>query len=271
MWDENRSITLRIGDYNLDGFPDILVPLINLDGSPTIELWKNIDCDMPLCGAEAAYEGRRGFGRVTTGVDALVNTPNPYAATFFDLDESGVLDLLVLCSPLDKSGAPTKTIEAVFNNFFNDAFFLKTMGLNGHEDGLTAPKSYGVNLPGGVFKFTISELSGIKRAAQGVQLQQSGNLALQTPYILFGLGRTSNYIEEFYMGVTINNQDHSASYWHMWICIIPNSQLVAIPYKPTDPDNWTLELYIKTSGLLLQSPAKLMQLQLQPRELIQKF
>ena len=39
---------------------------------------------------------------------------------------------------------------------------------------------------------------------QGVQLAQSGYLSLQTPYVMFGLGRTSNYIEQFFMGVSVN-------------------------------------------------------------------
>lgn len=49
---------------------------------------------------------------------------------------------MVLCEgPSDQSGVKSKTVEAVFNNFFNDAFFLKTMGLNGYEDKtLTAAK-----------------------------------------------------------------------------------------------------------------------------------
>jgi len=155
-----------------------------------------------------------------------------------------------LCDGPKSSKDPTRvrSIQAIYNNFFNDAFFLKAMSLNGVGGLLTKPKPYGVDFPGGVFKFTVSSLDGSKGIKQGVQLHQSGNLALQTPYILFGLGRTSNYIEEIFMGVSINNQgDH----WHLWICIIPNSQLVGIPYKPDDPDNWTLELYIKTSGLTL--------------------
>lgn len=88
-----------VGDYNLDGYPDILVPLIDsqgirklhfteLSGVSSIELWKNTPCDNLLCGPDATYEGRRALTKVTTGVDALVNIPNPYAAAFLDLDES---------------------------------------------------------------------------------------------------------------------------------------------------------------------------------------
>jgi integrin alpha FG-GAP repeat containing protein 1 len=94
------------------------------------------------------------------------------------------------------------------------------------------PKPYGVNLPGGTFKFTLNDLSGTAHVAQGVQLQQSGYLALQTPYVMFGLGRTSNYIEEIFMGVPISN---GKEHYNSWICIIPNSQVIGFPYPPSSP------------------------------------
>jgi hypothetical protein len=68
------------------------------------------------------------------------------------------------------------------------------------------------------FKFTISDLSGSVRVSQGllplnalliisgVQLPQSGYLSLQTPYVMFGLGFTSNYIEQIFMGVSVKDE-----------------------------------------------------------------
>ena len=125
---------------------------------------------------------------------------------------------------------------------------------------------------------------------QGGQLYQSSYLPLQTPYTIFGLGRTSNYIEDFAYGITsnevgvvlgglifLNNQHQQQEvHYNHWICIIPNSQLVAIPFKPKNPSeyallapflhlsvfsllafflppppSWQLELYISPSDLTL--------------------
>lgn len=97
------------------------------------------------------------------------------------------------------------SIVAIYNNFFNDAFFLKTMGtyqqlfaqvilkMKIGSNGVcpsfcsTGPKfpspkvstiiplhhlqwqPYGVNFPGAVFKFTYSELDGTKRVTEGDQ------------------------------------------------------------------------------------------------------
>jgi integrin alpha FG-GAP repeat containing protein 1 len=97
-----------------------------------------------------------------------------------------------------------------------------------------------------VFKFQYSDLNGRVQLATGTQLPQSTYMSLLTPYTVFGLGRTSNYIEEFFFGVPLNSSHYS--YWTG--STIPNSQVVAVPYKPESPSSWTLELYITPSGLL---------------------
>eukprot|EP01119_Soliformovum_irregulare_P011411 TRINITY_DN2849_c1_g3_i4.p1 TRINITY_DN2849_c1_g3~~TRINITY_DN2849_c1_g3_i4.p1 ORF type:complete len:696 (-),score=204.75 TRINITY_DN2849_c1_g3_i4:12-1883(-) len=240
-FDPTHAITLRIGDFNLDGFPDLIFP-VEVEGVVTSQLWVNEACTLQYCTQQAIDSGRRYFTRVGEGVDDLTAIKNPYATTFIDLDENGILDVLVLGNSTENS-TNSQTIHAIYNNFFNDAFFLKTMGLNGVWSDFQNPKPYGVNYPGATWKYTMTELNGDKKAVMGVQLRQSGNLALQTPYILFGLGRTSNYIEEIYMGISPN--------FHMWVQAIPNSQVVGIPTPADDPTSWTLELYIRTLGLAL--------------------
>jgi len=220
----------------LDGYADMIIPIRDLSTNATrIEIWTNT----------AGFSGsKRGFERKNEGVSALTGISNAYAAAFFDLDESGSLDMLVL-----KENPPE--IVAIFNNFQNDVFFLKAIGLNGvctaWCPSFPDPKPYGVNFPGGIFKFTITDLNGATHLAIGAQLPHSSYLALTTPYVLFGLGRTSNYIEEFFYGVPLNNAKHYA-YWTG--STIPNSQVVAIPYKPSDSTGWTLELYTNPSGVM---------------------
>lgn len=244
---EFSTLTIRAGDYNLDGYPDILIPFMDNNGNTEIELWQNVPCTVALCGSDATDNGLRTFQVVSDGTDALTNIANATSATFFDFDENGALDIIVLCEE-------TKKVHMVYNNFFNDAYFLKTLGSNGvcnawcsNGQKFPDPKPYGVNFPGSVWKFTVSDLSGNVRVTQGVQLSQSGYLALQTPYILFGLGRTSNYIEQIFMGVSVKE----SVWFNMWNGIIPNSQVVAFPYPPDEPTLWTLELFVKTSGLTL--------------------
>ncbi|KNC97918.1 uncharacterized protein SPPG_06908 [Spizellomyces punctatus DAOM BR117] len=240
-----QPVPLRIGDYNNDGYPDLLATT-----SKAIRLLASVPCSSELCGAAGVSSKRRAFENVDTGADLLTSSPsNMLLATFMDLDEDGTLDIFV--STL--SGGRYRTY-ALFNNFYNDAFFLKALVSNGVCPGWCpngvkspVPKPYGVNYAGASFKYTVFDTSGNRRATQAAQLSQSSYFALQTPYSLFGLGRTNNYIEDLFVGVTRRKAANVAVYQG----VIPNSQLIVIPYeeKPSDtPDTWRLELYINPSS-----------------------
>ncbi|CAG8693654.1 7154_t:CDS:2, partial [Scutellospora calospora] len=87
---------------------------------------------------------------------------------------------------------------------------------------------YGVSYSGASYKFTILDTSGVSRANQVAQYPQSAYQSLQTPYSLFGLGRTNNYIDLLFAGSTRNQTLYYTSYSG----VIPNSQLIIIPYQP---------------------------------------
>jgi integrin alpha FG-GAP repeat containing protein 1 len=136
--------------------------------------------------------------------------------------------------------AAGRAITMIHNNYFNDAFFLKTLASNGvsptwggqHDTkpAKSDAKPFGVNYPGATFKFTILDTSGKKRANQVAQYPVSTYLGLSLPYSLFGLGRTNNYVEELFVGVTRNQPEHFTTY----MGVIPNSQLIIIPYQSED-------------------------------------
>jgi len=201
--------------------------------------WLNSPCDN--CGNLVT----RTFAIKTDGTDALMNIKNPIAAAFMDFDEAGWLDIIVMTySP---NSPNSYGIVGIFNNFGSDAFFLKTLGLNGLCTYVCSDSNsirpYGVNMPGNSFKFTITDFTGKKRPVMGGQLSTSSHLSLQTPYVMFGLGRPSNYIEELFMGVTYSSST-SNRHWAMWVAIMPNSQLVAVPNPPDNPANWQIELFV---------------------------
>lgn len=156
-----------------------------------------------------------------------------------------------------------RAISFIHNNYFNDAFFLKTLASNGvcpswcgldSKPSRPGAKPFGVNYPGATFKFTVLDTAGKKRANQVAQYPSSTYAGLSLPYSLFGLGRTNNYVEELFVGVTKNQSEHYTTY----AGVIPNSQLIIIPYQTEDnlngngekgntggPSEWTLELYIR--------------------------
>eukprot|EP01094_Clydonella_sp_ATCC50884_P000453 TRINITY_DN1035_c0_g1_i1.p1 TRINITY_DN1035_c0_g1~~TRINITY_DN1035_c0_g1_i1.p1 ORF type:complete len:675 (-),score=195.64 TRINITY_DN1035_c0_g1_i1:406-2430(-) len=257
LWADDSLVplTVRTGDYNIDGYEDLLVPLHTDAGAHVVQLWKNVPCDDDSdCSPDAIDADRRTFQRVTSGVSSLEKLTNAYTAFFFDIGELGLFDIFVFTDDSIGAGGGRKNIKALYNNFFNDAYFIKMLGLNGRcpswcKDGgskFPTPKPYGVNHPGAVFKFTVTDASGKKRGAVGPQLSQSAYLALQTPYAFLGLGRTSNYIDSMFYGITLNDSVH----YHQYQGVIPNSQVAAFPYPTDKPASWTMEMYISPSGIL---------------------
>jgi integrin alpha FG-GAP repeat containing protein 1 len=225
----------RFGDIDLDGYPDLL---LTLEGRSVVFVSTSTDNGT----------GRRTFSRRSGGVySSLDGFSHALVATFFDLDESGLLDILVVTASDNEQHF---AIHFLFNNLFLDAFFLKSVGLNGKcakwcSDGprFPSPKPYGVNLPGVTTKLTVTTLHGDRLPLTGCQLPQSSPNALLPPYALLGLGRTNNYIEHFFMGMP--NGRH-----RQWNGLMPNSQVIAITDPPTDDAVWELELFISPSEVI---------------------
>ncbi|KAJ1343628.1 hypothetical protein BSLG_001897 [Batrachochytrium salamandrivorans] len=190
---------LRIGDYNNDGYPDILLMTVSTAESSKVSarLLRSVPCG-ERCSHDSSTAGARTFVSVYEGVGAFKNYPEMMISglTFMDINED----------------------------------------------------PYGVNYAGGTFKYTVIDTMGQRRATQIAQLPQSAYMSLQTPYALFGLGRTNNYIEDLFIGVSRRAKEHVGAYQGL----IPNSQLVIIPYESDGggqgPADWKLELYMNPSS-----------------------
>lgn len=129
---------------------------------------------------------------------------------------------------------------------------------------------YGVSYSGASYKFTVLDPTGARRSTQCLlrldnsahmspsltlslppslpspsvgQLPQSTYLALGTPYSYFGLGRTNNYVENLFIGSTLHQPEHYINVEGL----IPNSQVLIIPYQPAgrqETSSWSRELYL---------------------------
>ncbi|XP_043100528.1 T-cell immunomodulatory protein [Puntigrus tetrazona] len=98
--------------------------------------------------------------------------------------------------------------------------------------------------------YTSVDSNGYLKNASAGQLSQSAHLALQLPYTVLGLGRSANFLDHLFVGIPrppggkdVRKQE--------WTAIIPNSQLIVIPYPQNDPRSWSAKLYLTPSNIVL--------------------
>ncbi|ETE72964.1 T-cell immunomodulatory protein, partial [Ophiophagus hannah] len=212
-------ITLHIGDYNMDGYPDALAILKNTSGSnQQAFLLENEECRNASC------KGARRSFKVHWALSDLNQIKDATVATFFDIYEDGILDIIVL-----SKNSPKKelAIHALKNNFEADAYFVKVIVLSGLCSN-DCPR-----------KITVTG-----------QLSQSAHFALQLPYTVLGLGRSANFLDHLFVGIP-RPSGEKATRKQEWTAIIPNSQLIVIPFPHHLPRSWSAKLYLTPSNIVL--------------------
>lgn len=213
-------VMVRFGDLDLDGYPDALVTLTNSSES-YVQFLRNSECSHCSVGERTLKIDSDG------DLSKLQTVKGAVFGCFFDLDDKGVLDIIVV-----SQNETTFRVNSFYNNFQSDTFHLKALALNGHSKG-----GYSSAYPGAVFMFTLTELDMNKVVMHSTQMPLTSFYALYTPYCVYGLGRTNSYIEEFYVALPLKKNNYRA-----WTPIIPNSYLIASPDKDKTED-WYLELF----------------------------
>ncbi|KAF8352219.1 hypothetical protein F5887DRAFT_874393 [Amanita rubescens] len=236
-------LPLKLGDANLDGFPDIL--MITVSGRERIPaLLFSTPCSPGVAGCSSADSEKHGWTVAKNNARVLSDIKDARSVSFLDVDEDGSLDILV-----QRSGATGQgKISFIQNNIYYDAFFLKAIVLNGAcnsgwcdgDNGTKPHQPFGVSYSGASYKYTVLDTSGHRSAAQVGQIPQTSYQSLQTPYSYFGLGRTNNYIENLFVGTTIHSKQHYINLEG----VVPNSRVVINPSLNED-EAWRRELFLR--------------------------
>ncbi|KNG78107.1 membrane associated protein with a transmembrane domain near [Plasmodium falciparum IGH-CR14] len=202
---------LSVGDIDDDGYLDLLITLKNDKGQKYVRIYKN---ELKIHYEENSLEvrGFYNFYQFVTSPEESVT--DVYNAAFFDIFENGVLDILIFGKYITSNKKTKYAAVGFIRNNETDSLFLKSTALNGicvndcykEKDKITT-KTLGGNAHGPTFKITVIDVNGVKSSRIGVQKSQSAHFPLQLPYVLFGLGRTSNYVEEFYVGMPTHEQN----------------------------------------------------------------
>lgn len=241
------TITLRAGDFNNDGFVDMLVTLQLKKGEPLNSmktfLFENVPCKPPCSGLTRTFK---------VDWDALSPTnENAVMGVFYDFMQDGILDVIFV-----KQIGSVFTVAAFRNSLDYDANFIKVMvisaitNVTAHEQTqslLGTKKILSSNLPGPKVQYKTTTQDGNTQAGRASQLPQSAHFAMHLPYTIFGLGRTPNFVEDLVIGMF--NQTKTMNQ------IIPNSQLIIIipDNNALHPSKWIAQLYVQPSKIILQT------------------
>lgn len=239
-----NTITLRGGDFNLDGYPDLLVTLAwrQEDNHTQTFLMENVACKHCSNGLTRTFEVRwRAFAPFANGT---------VVGAFYDFYQDGILDVIFVEKQIN-----TKSKPLAFRNTLDyDANFVKVIVLTGltnrHAPTKLTPlgrkkRTYGTNLPGPRIAYYTTKPDGDKQESTSVQIPQSAYFSLHLPYTIFGLGRTPNFVDKLTVGLSHQNRT--------WTQLIPNSQMVVVPWPPDEPSRWKAQLFVTPSKLIWMS------------------
>uniref|UniRef100_A0A0K0G199 T-cell immunomodulatory protein TIP C2 domain-containing protein n=1 Tax=Strongyloides venezuelensis TaxID=75913 RepID=A0A0K0G199_STRVS len=246
---KEQDIIFRVGDFNLDGYPDLIaVAKINNGDHPII--LENVECN----GCENVT---RKFEMKTTQrliEPADMSGGKVMLTGFFDLKEDGNLDIVV--EYMDKKNQQTKH-DFIKCDDKGDTTFLKVQthtNICQKDCPGRKARDFGSGIPwhGACVSYSMTDSWGSFKVSKKCQLSQTNQRTLQGPYVLFGLGRSPNFID-------IIKFDGPFNYRHMVKAksfelpqIVPNSRIVAVP--PRESNNlWYIRLYLTPSRLILQS------------------
>ncbi|KAM7541904.1 hypothetical protein Aperf_G00000010252 [Anoplocephala perfoliata] len=227
-----------LGDVDLDGYPDLAVGLkytsSDLPGGIVLPaILRNI---AKFHGGAVAFQAY-----LLPGVDIDANL-NLKQIAFFDYNEDGILDLFMTFES-SKSAVVTSLYA---QKMTKEAYFLKVMMTN----GLCGSRS---QCPGGVLPYGMPgygyrasyETQGADRGrigSSGVFVTSSCCGALQLPFTTFGFGDFATYIENVMVSVPAPSGETRT---HTLTFIVPNAQLVVIPYPYYNPPNWQTKSFLQ--------------------------
>lgn len=241
-------VTLRFNDITMDGMMDA-VAILQEKGTKNGKKYFPAYFSNARCMAIKHCSGNRTF--VVSPIDLGLSVGDslvPVVVSLMDVNENGVLDFMIT---LESSNAASKIkryhTRVLLSEQTNDAAFVKVAVLS----GLKSVPKYGSNQIGAVVHLATTNTDGSSMLGANVQLSQSSYLSLQLPYVIFGLGRSPNFVEEIQVGLPKGPQ--KVNRVKSWTAIIPNAQVIVIPYPKDEPYDWVTKLLVTPGKLLLQT------------------
>jgi hypothetical protein len=241
--------TIHVGDYNYDGLLDLLI--INadmgivqlLEGTRSEEAQgfrRNQRSSASSVKSSFWREPKAQHQKVAFeevgGYPVLPSLEDPVTAAFFDVDESGRQDIIVV------QAHGTRLIWNSYNEVDDSEFFKVTSSnaiFNSTAKRKVTTRDHPfVPMPGNTVKISYGGHNGHEQHTC-TQCPQAGFLALQSCTCLFGIRRIANYIEELSVG--------GGGAVHTWTALMPNAMAILWPVDGPS-GRWRVAYFTKSRG-----------------------
>ncbi|VDK80432.1 unnamed protein product [Litomosoides sigmodontis] len=231
---DEGNVVFRVGDFSLDGYPDLIALVREKTQNPMI--LENVPCTDCISNASRRFELRTS-PRLIQPAD--VSLGQIQLASFFDLKEDGTLDVLLEYKDADQSMA----VDFIKCEDKGDTTFLKVQVFSSSCDQFCGSTK------------TKIDSWGHDQVGSQCQMPQTTHRALHTPFALFGLGRSPNFVDYVHIGsprVPLAGGLYYGNQHYYLKQIVPNSRLIVVPPKG-DGVHWQSRLYLTPSQLIKQS------------------
>ena len=132
-------------------------------------------------------------------------------------------------------------IKAYYNFLNNQNYFLKAGARASNKGDSDGNSCIGCN-----FQCVVAQPSGAKHAITITQAYGISHARLTLPHVVYGLGKITNYVENFHLGIAKNK----GSWYKSWTPVIPNSQLNIYTYGDSS-EEWQIEVLVNPTNALL--------------------
>ncbi|KAI6240967.1 hypothetical protein M3Y99_00406500 [Aphelenchoides fujianensis] len=245
----NSIVTFRVGEFSLDGYPD-LIATVKMNGMTGPMILENV-----------AADNGNNFSRrfeINLQKDFRIIMPAEMAkstiviSSFFDVKEDGNLDILVEY----KKDESSTFIDFIKCDDKGDTTFLKIQVFSNvcADDCPATPisdRGSGISWVGACAAFSMSTSYGAPRVSTQCQLPQTSYRTFHSPFVLFGLGRSPNFVDIVNLGSPRWPADSSNQHYQLKQ-IVPNSRVIVVPPE-RDGNHWQSRLYLTPSRLIIQS------------------
>lgn len=243
-------VVLRASDLDGDGYTDFVTVVKNNKDSKNKVVYLHNVLDTGIANQDKSIIGSKTMTR-TFEVQEIPFPPdeNIHLVTLFDINEDGKVDMLIGASEHNQKPNDLN-VTARMNSQMVDACFMKVLVTNGFCSAEAG--SNGQSARGPFICFELSQNDGKKMQGCAGQLSQSSHFALQSPYVIFGLGQTPHFVETLNVSIPGFGTDFRVR-TRVLEQIVPDAQVIIIPKQKDNPNSWDYKMFLSPMSDLVFS------------------